>query len=415
MNVTAFERETLRTLAHQYMEIATLPIQRTKMEMWKNFNAVGNNRPMVTIDQIPWHELNYDGSLDVVCTEPLLRSIEGNMRRTLYRWKHFPVDMVVEPFLIIPNCARNTGYGIAIEEEIVRTDQANGVVSHAFKNQLETDEDLDKIKDMVITVDREKSAEWKTTISEIFEGIIPVIQAGGVGVRLQIWDVLAELMGVENIYFDLIDRPEFIHEIMERMTHSVLEGIRQANELELINDHENSCHCAYIYTNELLSDFGAGLGANTKNAWGCSMAQLFTSASPETTKEFEIDYMSKITAMYGMFYYGCCERLDDRLDIVQKLPNVKKISCSPWSNPENFAANLDPKIILSNKPTPATLVTPSLDLDEIGKHITNISEIGRRNKINVEFLLKDISTVNYQPERITQWANTVMKVVEKYS
>lgn len=412
VQVTDFERATLRELAHQYMAIATLDVQRKKMEMWKVFNRVGNMRPMVIIDQLPWNELDYDGSLTCKCSDPFLHSIETNMRKKIYQFKNFPVDMVVEPFITIPFCATNSGMGITIDENTAETDQTNNVISHAYINQLEEEEDLDKIKDIQITLDRETSAEWKSVAEDIFAGIIPVVQAGGASIRLQIWDILAELMNVENVYYDLIDRPEFIHAIMEKMTNSVISGIEQVNALGLFNAHQNICHCSHTYTDELLPDFAAGKGNTTYSGWSCSMAQLFTSASPATTKEFEIDYMSKISKYFGMFYYGCCERLDDRLDIVQKLPNVRKISCSPWSNPENFAANLDPKIIMSNKPTPAVLVAPTLDTDAIGKHILDVSQAAKNNQLNVEFILKDVSTVCYKPERLTAWANTAMKVVE---
>ncbi|MFI3213833.1 MAG: hypothetical protein R3Y24_10860 [Eubacteriales bacterium] len=412
VQVTEFEKNILRELAHEYMQIATLDVQRKKMEMWKVFNRVGNMRPMVTIDQLPWHELDFDGSLTCRCNDPFLRSIEEGMRKKIYQWKNFPVDMVVEPFITIPYCASNSGMGIDIAENTAETDQTNDVVSHSYINQLEEEEDLDKIKDIQITLDKETSAEWKAVAEEIFVGIVPVVQAGGASIRLQIWDILAELMNVENVYYDLIDRPEFIHGIMEKMTQSVISGIEQVNALGIFNSHDNLCHCSHIYTDELLPDFAAGKGVTSEYGWGLSMAQLFTSASPATTKEFEIDYMSRISKYYGMFYYGCCERLDDRLDIVQKLPNVRKISCSPWSNPENFAINLDPKIIMSNKPTPAVLVAPSLDTDVVAKHITNVSQIAKKNQLNVEFLLKDVSTVCYKPERLTQWAETTMKIVE---
>ena len=70
--------------------------------------------------------------------------------------------------------------------------------------------------------------------------------------------------------------------------------------------------------------------------------------------------------LFGAIYYGCCDRLDDRLNVIEKLPQVRKISCSPWSDRERFAANLDRKrYVMSNKPSPAFLATPSLEEDAI--------------------------------------------------
>ena len=95
------------------------------------------------------------------------------------------------------------------------------------------------------------------------------------------------------------------------------------------------------------------------------MAQIFTSVSPKTTEEFEVRYMSRIFGRFGAIYYGCCDRLDDRLDIITKMPNIRKISCSPWSDREKFAANLPQKYIMSNKPSPALLAHPTFDEEAV--------------------------------------------------
>ncbi len=414
MQVTAQEKTILRTLATEYMQVASLPVQREKMELWKTFNRLAHTRPLITINQLPWHELNYDGSLTCHVQNPTLRKLEETMRKTLYQWKHFPVDMVVEPYLTIPYCAHNSGYGVEVIEHTSTTDSANDVISHDYICQLETDEDVEKIKPMEITLDTKTSQEWKECADEIFDGIIPVYQAGGAGVPIRIWDILAPLMGIEEVFFHLIDEPEWVHAILERMTQSALTGIDQCNALGLFNTSAQSCHCSIVYNDTLLPDFHAGIGADSAHAWGSAMAQIFTSVSPQTTKEFEIDYMKRITSKFGMFYYGCCERLDDRLDYVQELPNLKKISCSPWSDHAQFAERLRKDIIMSAKPSPAHFASASLNLDEVEKGLVHTCDCATRNGVKLELLLKDISTVQYKPEHLTAWANLAMKVAQRY-
>ena len=68
------------------------------------------------------------------------------MRQNIYKWKHFPVDMVVEPILTIPFSAKNSGYGLHVADDTLALDAANDVVSHVYNNQLEEEEDLEKIK-----------------------------------------------------------------------------------------------------------------------------------------------------------------------------------------------------------------------------------------------------------------------------
>ncbi len=414
MNLRKEEVNALRTLANEYMEIASLPMQKEKMELWKAFNRHDNTRPMVLIDQLPWNELNQTGELTCVSQEPFLQKIEFFLRSTIYKWNHFPADMVVEPFLTIPFSTYNTGWGVDVEQEIKVTDKNNSVVSHSYNNQLAEETDLDKIKDMEITLDKQQSKEWLEAAKYLFGGIMPVRQAGGPFVHLGIWDVLSERMGVENIYFDLIDRPEFIHEIMKRMTRSALAGIRQMNELGLVDTSENICHCSVVYNDEQLPGFGAGAGNDTHHAWGFGMAQLFTSVSPDVTEEFEIPYISQLAKEYSMIYYGCCDRLDDRMDIVQKIPNVKKLSCSPWSNREVFAEKLHKDIIMSNKPSPSFLAEETMDDEAITADLTRTCHAARRNGAALEIILKDISTVRYEPGRLTKWADCAMRLVRNY-
>jgi len=222
-------------------------------------------------------------------------------------------------------------------------------------------------------------------------------------------------MPLTDIYVDLLDRPEFIHQILEKITNSYLSGIRQANELGLVDTSLNMCHCSVVYNDEQLPDFGAGIGNDSHHAWAFGLAQLFTSVSPEITEEFEVPYASKLAEQFQMIYYGCCDRLDDRLDIVSRIPNVKKISCSPWSNREIFAEKLPKNIIMSNKPTPSYLAYDSMNLDEIEADIKRTCMAAKANDVSLEMILKDISTVKYQPNRLTEWANCAMKVAESFS
>lgn len=413
MNLTAAERRILRDLASRYMEIASLPVQAEKRDLWKALNRSRMERPMVVIDQLPWNELNDDGSLTCQIADPFWRGIENQLRSTIYRWNRFPADMVVEPFVTIPKAISCTGYGISIEEETQATDATNSVVSHHFFNQLQTEEDLEKIKDMHFTHDEAQSRLWMEEAADVFDGVAPVLQSGGSQFHLGVWDTISMLMGVTNAYIDLLDRPEFIHAIMEKFTHSVLNGIKEANELGIHNDIANTCHCSYIYTDELLPDFGQGKGSQSRNCWAFGMAQLFSSVSPDITEEFEIPYITRMAKPFGMIYYGCCDRLDDRLEMVKRIPHLRKVSCSPWSDREAFAEKIGPTLIMSNKPTPAYLAADSMDEDEIRRDIRRTIDAARNHHVNLELILKDISTVRYQPQRLTRWAEIAMEEVSR--
>ena len=406
------EKQILRELGEKTMQAAVLPVMKDKITLWKSLNRGQMQRPMVCIDQLPWNELGASGEMTCLIEDPYWRGIEWDLRATLYKWNHFPVDMVIDPFITIPQIIHNSGYGLKVQSNRLELDPGTTAAAQQFISVLKDFDDIDKIKDMNISVDRAQSKALLEEAEVIFDGIAPVVMGHGIQFHLGVWDYLTELMSIENAFFDIIDRPDFIHACMERITQATIAGIEQANELKIHNDISNKCHCSYVYTDELLPDCGQGKGALSENSWAFGLAQLFTSVSPRVTEEFELPYISRMAEYFGMIYYGCCDRLDDRMDVVKKIPNVKKISCSPWSDRKRFAQNIGPDLIMSNKPTPAYIATPSVDWDVVRKDLQMTVDAAGENNVNLELILKDISTVNYQPERLTTWAQIAMEVVD---
>ena len=138
------DREILRGLAARVAEIAALPVQEEKRRLWRRLNALNPVRPMVMMDQVCWNEMGDEMSLR--CSAAECRGYEEHLRRILFQWDHFRVDMVVEPFLPVAKAIRNSGFGVGVEQEIAVGDPTNAVVGHRFMNQFETEADLAKIR-----------------------------------------------------------------------------------------------------------------------------------------------------------------------------------------------------------------------------------------------------------------------------
>lgn len=411
MNISANDKKILRELGAQYMEYATLPIQQEKIRLWKKLNHRDMERPMVVIDQLPINELNGDGDYNCQSSDPFCRNIEWNLRHQLYCWKHFPVDMVLNPYILIPRPIQNTGFGIGVDRDTSVTDPTNGVVGQYFHNQISDYEDIQKIKVPQISLDREVERDICESMADVFDGIAPVKLQGWI-MHLGIWDWLSQWMGVENCYMELMDRPEFIHAVMRHVTDAVISQIEQANKLGVFDINTNVVHCSYNFADDLP---GADVNPDAPTShytWAFGLAQLFSAVSPAITAEFEVPYMQEIFKYFGAIYYGCCDRLDDRLDIVDRMPNIRKISCSPWSNREAFAEKLPKKYIMSNKPSPAFLAEDVFDEKRVRDDIRRTVDAAKKNGVGLELILKDISTVRYQPERLERWAEIAMSEVE---
>ena len=414
MDLNQKEIDALRRLGEEYLSAATLPVQKEKVTLWKALNHGKMRRPMVVIDQLPMNELNGNGELTCTVQSDLYwQGVEFGLRQSLYCWNHFPVDMVLNPFIEIPLVIENTGYGVFVQEDVLFSDESSNIVSHRFENQFQTMEDIKKIKDMRIIHHSAESARRFEEAKEIF-GSLPLRQSGISSFHLGPWDTLSTLMGIDNIYFALIDQPELLHAAMTRMTDSILGALRDINEQGIYNTGATVCHCSYLFDDNLLPAPGLGKEPYTKNGWGFGLAQLFTSVSPDVTKEFEIPYITKMAKEFGGIYYGCCDRLDDRLDLIKTIPNLRKVSCSPWSDKRNFAENIGDKLVMSYKPNPAFLAAETVDESAIEKDLRETVELARSLNVNLEMILKDLSTVQYRPERITRFHEIAMKIVETY-
>jgi len=144
------------------------------------------------------------------------------------------------------------------------------------------------------------------------------------------------------------------------------------------------------------------------------LAQMFSTVSPAMFEEYEINYMKPIFERFGLVYYGCCDPLDLKMNEVRKIKNLRKVSMSPWVNRERGAEGIGKDFVYSYKPNPAHLAFEKFDEDLIKKELTEVINICRKNGCPLEIILKDLSTVNHEPQRLWKWADIAMDIVNHY-
>jgi hypothetical protein len=141
------------------------------------------------------------------------------------------------------------------------------------------------------------------------------------------------------------------------------------------------------------------------------LAQMFSTVSPRIFKEYEVDYASRLCSRFGLVYYGCCDPLDGKMKEVRMIPNVRKVSMSPWANQERGAMEIGSDYVLSRKPNPALVAWDKFDPEVIREDLATTRDICEKHGCPLELILKDISTVRHDPERLDQWAKVAMDVV----
>ena len=76
--------------------------------------------------------------------------------------------------------------------------------------------------------------------------------------------------------------------------------------------------------------------------------------------QYEVRWMSR----FGLNYYGCCDPLHRKMGILEKIPNLRKVSMSPWVDIDQAVANVGDRYVFSYKPNPAVFAEKTWHLDK---------------------------------------------------
>ena len=410
------DTEILRRLASEVAEIASLGEHKEKAQLWRKLNDLESERPMVWINEICWNEMNVDDELTLQTEHPWARDQEDQLRKIIYQWKHLPADMIVNDYLVCPLAIHSTDFGIIEDVDIVKTDETSEIVSRHFKIQIREPEDIEKIKLPVITHNAEATEFCYKAMCEIYDGIMPVKKQGQTHIWFTPWDYLVRWWGIEEAMMDMIMRPDMVNAAVERMVDAWMAELDQFDEKNLLSLDNNNTRVGsggYGYTMQLPGDNYDPDHIRPHNMWGCSNAQIFSEVSPEMHWEFALKHDMRWLRCFGLTYYGCCEPLDKKINILRKIPNLRKISTSPWCDIEKMIAEVGSDYVISQKPSPAIFAESRWDPAKAREAIREVAEKAEE-QCHIEFIMKDISTVRHDPKRLWEWSQIVMEEIEDF-
>jgi len=416
IEIPADDRRVLRELGEQKAAIAALPIQNQRRQMWSAMNQMESVKPLVWFDDICWNEMNVNDELTLRTQHQLARRIETQLRQELYRWRRIQGDTVIEPVIHSLPSFRDTGFGLRIEADLVEAALKGGLPSAHFKPQIRGEDDIEKIKMPEVSVDRAKTEENYQLLRDVFDGVIDVVHSGVPGFWFAPWDEIVMWTGVQEALEDLAARPDYMHKLIDRLMTAHLCRLDQYERLNLLAPNSSNVRVgsgAYGYSTELPGTGFDPEHVRTTDLWGCSTAQIFVAVSPKMHWEFAIEYEIRWLERFGLNYYGCCEPLHGKMDYVKRIPNLRKISMSPWADVAKARENGADDYVLSIKPNPEILARDRWSLDLAREQLSDMLDQARG--CAVEVVMKDISTVRGQPQRLWEWVEMARALTEEYA
>lgn len=395
----------LRELAKQYRDICAEPVQEERRKLWRSHNSLKKTRPLIYVRALAWQEMP---QAQCVCDDPFYREHESALRYKLF-WHSVDDDSIFEPWITVNAVRECTGWGVKSERHI--PEQGHG----AFKYDYAIKElgDVSKLRKPWHGIDEEKTGVKVRRLEDTLGDILTVdCNRSPYNYSIALTGDLGMLRGIENLMLDMVDNSEWLHKLVQFMADGVA-GVY--DEAEAAGDWGLSpfgySNQAMPYAEELDDPAANKQGVNRNRLWCHGHAQDFTGVSPAMHEEFVLRYQIPVMAKFGLAAYGCCEDLTNKIEILRQIPNLRRIAVTPFADAARCAEQIGQDYVLSYRPSPADMVSYGFDRDRIRSILRRDLEACRES--HVDITLKDVETVQRDPERVKNWVAVTRSVVDE--
>lgn len=395
--------DVIRRLAERKLALANDPINQERKRAWYNLDAGVDHRVMVLAEHGGIRDENRPGPTEPLeCTDPFARRLESGLRQELYQFDHLKADHVLEPFV---NCGWRWNLGNYGVETVNHTSDAEVSMGaktweHPIKD---LDADFDKLKQREFSVDREATEQHADRLRNIFDGILPVRMRSKLGWTFGLTNPLINLIGLENLMLYMFDNPDGLHRIMGflRDEHIRMAKWAESEGLLTLDNENNYVGSGSMGYSRALPQADMNGKVRTKDQWVLLESQETVGVGPNQFEEFIFPYQESIAKIFGRVYYGCCEPVHTRWNVLKKMSNLARVSISPWADEEYMAEALGMDYVYSRKPNPTLISTEVFDEAAIREDLRKTLTLTKGQR--VEIIMKDVHTLNNEPERLSRW------------
>jgi hypothetical protein len=200
-----------------------------------------------------------------------------------------------------------------------------------------------------------------------------------------------------------MDRPEWVHRLMGILRDGFLGVMDQFEAMGILSLNNNGLSAC----DDLPQPDFDGKHVRLKDLWGRGESQEFQGVGPRQYKEFLLDYQKPVLKRFGITFYGCCENLTHKMDMVLSIPNLRKFVCSPWTDLEKLVHAVGNRYCIEWRQK-ATDVVYMPDLAPIRKHLERGLRVA--NGTPIQIVLQELETVAGRPERLKEWAQAAKEI-----
>ncbi|MFC1601204.1 hypothetical protein ACFL34_02520 [Candidatus Sumerlaeota bacterium] len=412
MEIDKQDRRVLRELGKQVRDIAANPIQEERKQLWHKINRLERCRipVLLRINDLYWNEIVPDSML--ATTEPRAREYERRLRLQIWQWETVDDDCVTEPVIEYRvSCQYPRVISAKKTQPGTKTLGAYQVVP-----VIEKESDIDSI-----IVDEECSVDWDATARNrewtetVFDEILTPVRALPY-VGISPFDYVCEIRGMDNVFIDMLERPEWFEEVMRRLYRLNIDTVKRLEHegaLALNNSSQPVYNGGLGYTDQLPAEGFEPDHVRLKDVWGFSAAQSAVSISPEMHERFITSFEREYHQLFGLTAVACCETVDRKMRLFRTLPNLRRISICAWNDFARAAEEIGADYIYSVKPSAVPISQPTWNPEQDRELLRDTLE--KAKGCRVEIIHYEIATCYGKPERLTRWSKDAKELAEQYS
>jgi len=406
--MNAHDTRILRDLAQRYLEICHGEAQAERRNLWRAHNSLRRTRPLIYVRAFAWSEMPESHG---ACEDPFYRHYEDAFRRKLF-WDTFDDDSIFEPWVTVGASTVTPPEGVwGLPVTWTASHDPRG--SRRWDPPIKSADDATRMVRPHHVIDEEATARNVARLHEAIGDLITINVDRAPAYRTWNGDISTQLVylrGLEQVMWDMMDRPGWLHGLLGFMRDGIMrthEEAERAGDWTLC-DHENQ---AMPYAEELKDPAPNSKSVTRDRLWYFCASQELTLVGPEMFDEFMLRYQIPIIEKFGLVAYGCCEDLTQKIRVLRRIPNLRRIAVAPAANVAKCAEQIGADYVLSYRPSPAEMVSCGFDPDYIRAKLRRDLEACR--ECHVDITLKDVETVQGDPDRVRRWVRIAREMIEE--